>query len=76
VTGFLGAEWEYEFDGQANGRMDGERIDEFSLKGHSGLAKAGIAYQATDNFSLALSAHGATGERKGGGGTLSLNFSF
>ena len=83
VQGYIGAAWEYEFDGEADGwvRTGGQSIplsDNPDLKGSSGLGELGLAVQpaAETPLYIDLSVYGLIGTQEGVGGALSLKYTF
>ncbi len=80
LKGFVGAAWEYEFDGEQSGGLTslGNRhdLDEFDLKGHTAVGEIGIEYQATEELSLELAGQGLLGQRDGGGASFLLKWKF
>ncbi len=76
VSGYVGAIWDYEFDGEVSGKLDGDAIDEPSLKGSTGIAELGIQLTPSDRFTLDLGVQGSVGKREGIGGTAMLTLSF
>lgn len=80
LKGFVGAAWEYEFDGEQDGGIRSlglnRDLDDFDLKGHTGIGEIGIEYQATEEFSLELAGQGLIGQRDGGGGSFLAKWKF
>ncbi len=78
ITPYIGAAWEYEFDGTAHSVVAGVDAPAPSLKGGTGLGEAGITWKPVPDsgFSLDLGAQGYTGTREGVGGNLSLMYEF
>ena len=76
VAGYAGAAWEYEFEGDVGGRLDGVRIDEPSLGGSTGKGELGVSIAPGKNLSIDLGVQGYTGKRQGAGGTATLTWTF
>lgn len=76
VQAVAGAAWEYEFDGKVKGAMDGFRIDDGKLKGHTGIARLGVEYRPSDRVAVGLSGHGSIGKKKGLGGAIDFAIGF
>ncbi|WP_310600327.1 hypothetical protein [Desulfobulbus sp.] len=76
ATGYVGAAWEYEFDGDVGGTLDGVAIDEPSLQGSTGKGELGISITPADRLSIDFGVQGYTGEREGVGATAALTFTF
>lgn len=80
VKGYVGAAWEYEFDGEAGGRTPVGRLkgkDSPDLKGSSGFAEAGLIIQPVDyDLSVDVGVFGLVGQQKGLGGTVGLKYEF
>lgn len=76
---FAGAYYEYEFDGDSNGRVYGQyRIDKASLSGGSGIGELGLVYRPANNdrLSAMVGVQGYVGTREGYSGRLKLEYSF
>ncbi|MDR2549823.1 MAG: autotransporter outer membrane beta-barrel domain-containing protein [Desulfobulbus sp.] len=76
ATGYVGAAWEYEFDGDVGGTLDGVAIDEPSLQGSTGKGELGVSISPAKNLSIDLGVQGYTGEREGVGATAALTLTF
>ena len=83
VSAYVGAAWEYEFDGAADGtvRVAGERIDlsdNPDMKGSSGLGELGLSAQPDSGLPLYIdmSVYGLVGTQEGVGGALQLKYTF
>jgi hypothetical protein len=77
VNFYIGAAYEYEFDGDAKASVYGMPIASPSLEGGTGIGEIGFAYKKSPDspFSLDLGFAGYTGQREGFGARLALNWS-
>ena len=77
---YVGAAWEYEFDGKAKATTYGFDVPAPSLKGSTGVGELGISFTpnalSQNGFAIDLGLQGYTGMRKGLGGTVQLKFEF
>ena len=73
---YAGAAWQYEFDGDARGYIDGYGTPVPSLKGHSGMAELGYKLEAGKNLSLDFNVNGWAGKQKGVAGGIGLQWKF
>ena len=75
---YIGAAWEYEFDGKAKATVYGHDIESPSLQGGTIIVELGADfYTAEDsNFSLNLGIQSYTGKYEGVGGNLSFKYEF
>lgn len=73
---YCGAAWEYEFDGKANGNIQGYGIDEAGLKGGTIIGELGASYKASDKWMLDASLKGYGGTREGFSGRVQVNYCF
>jgi outer membrane autotransporter protein len=79
VSPYIGAAYEYEFDGQARAKTaNGYSIKAPSLKGGTGIGELGISVKPAPEgpFSFELGVQGYTGKREGVTGSLMLKFEF
>ncbi len=78
ISPFLGAAWEYEFNGTAKSVIAGENAPAPSMKGSTGIAELGFAWQpsAGSSFSMDLGVQGFVGKRQGVSGSLLFKFTF
>lgn len=78
VRPYIGAAWEYEFDGKAEATTNGFDIDRPDLKGSTGMGELGITLtpSSTIPVSLDLGVQGYVGRREGVSGTLQLQWKF
>ena len=78
VRPYIGAAWEYEFDGEARATTNGFDIDRPDLKGSTGMGELGITLtpSSTIPVSLDLGVQGYVGRREGVSGTLQLQWKF
>jgi len=78
VKPFIGAAYEYEYDGDVAGTAYGFAMDKPSLRGGTGAGELGVTLKSSENsaFSLNLSVQGYTGTREGVSGSFLLNYRF
>ena len=78
VRPYIGAAWEYEFDGKAEATTNGFDIDRPDLKGSTGMGELGITLTPSSSIpvSLDLGVQGYVGRREGVSGTLQLQWKF
>lgn len=78
LTGYAGAAWEREYDGDARATVYGKSAPSASLKGNTGVFEVGMVVKpnAKSPLSVNLGVQGYTGERKGAGGSLDVNWAF
>ena len=78
VKPFIGAAYEYEYDGDVAGTAYGFTMDKPSLRGGTGAGELGVTLKSSENsaFSLNLSVQGYTGTREGVSGSFLLNYRF
>lgn len=76
---FCGAYYEYEFDGDADGRLYGVyAIDRSSLSGGTGIGELGLILRPAggDRLSAMLGVQGYAGAREGFSGKLAVQYAF
>lgn len=73
---YYGASWEYEFDGDADGRADIFGIGNQSFGGSTLIGEIGMNCRASDKWTVDLNFRGYGGQREGISGTLHLNCAF
>lgn len=72
-----GAAWEYEFKGKVKTHIDGYRSADRSLRGHSGIAEAGVRWGSScTKWEVDLKGQASIGKRRGLGGSLSVGYGF
>ena len=83
VSAYLGAAWEYEFDGAADGsvRVAGESLslsDSPDMRGSTGVGELGLAAQPAASVPLYidLSVYGLVGTQEGVGGAVQFKYTF
>ena len=78
LTPYVGAAFEYEFDGEAAAKTYGYDIDAADLTGGTGVGEVGITVTPAkfDRFSADVVLQGYTGVREGVGGSLQLRYDF
>lgn len=73
---FGGMGWEYEFDGEVSGKLNGIRINSPEMKGSSGFIELGFNLNLTENISIQAAGQGYVGQREGVSGSLGLVVGF
>ncbi|UXM96562.1 autotransporter outer membrane beta-barrel domain-containing protein (plasmid) [Bartonella sp. HY329] len=76
---YIGAAYEYEFDGEIAARAYEFNLDKPSLQGSTGIFEAGFNFQpiATNQyFNINVNAQGYVGQRQGGGGGVKIKYQF
>jgi outer membrane autotransporter protein len=75
---YAGAAWEHEFDGEANAKINGRKIDSPDMKGSTGIAEVGLVLTPTgnENLSIDLGIQGYGGKRQGATGSAQLRYAF
>ena len=75
---YLGAAYEYEFDGKARASAHGRNFATPDLRGGTGVGEVGLTVRPTGEigFSLDAAVQGYTGVREGVGGSLRLAWNF
>jgi hypothetical protein len=78
ATAWVGAAWEYEFDGKARARYYDAPIDAPELKGDTGMLEIGltIAPAANRPMTLDFGIQGYAGKREGATGSFRVNYAF
>ena len=78
TSGYVGAAWEKEFDGQAKSTLNGREIDTPELKGDTGRVELGLTTTPFANTPLTLDVgvQGYWGQREGLTGSAKLNYRF
>ena len=78
LTPYVGAAYEYEFNGKAAGTTYGFAMDEPELKGGTGMGELGVTLKtaADSAFALDLGLQGYTGTREGVTGSFTLKYKF
>lgn len=77
ISLFFGAYYEYEFDGEAAGRVYGTYdIEKASMSGGTGIGELGVIFRpaSNDRFSAMLGIQGYVGAREGFSGRLKLQY--
>ena len=77
-TPYVGAAWEYEFDGKAKSMVMGESAPAPSLKGSTGVGELGLTWKpkADSPLSVDFGVTGYVGMREGVSGNVQLKFEF
>ncbi|UXN06798.1 hypothetical protein [Bartonella sp. HY761] len=76
---YIGAAYEYEFDGAISANAYGLSLAEPSLKGSTGIFEAGFLFHPiADNEALSINVNGQgfVGQRQGGGGGAKIKYQF
>jgi len=75
---YVGAAWEYEFDGEAKGTMYGFKVPSTCLRGSTGIGELGFIFKPSLNqpLYLDLSVQGYTGKREGWTGRFQVKYEF
>lgn len=75
---YVGAAYDYEFDGDANGSVHGYRLESPSLKGGTGIFELGVTARPQDNerLSIDMGINGYVGQREGVAGSVKVNYVF
>ena len=78
VKPFIGGAWEREFNGEANAKVNGYKIDSPDLKGDTGLLELGVSCKSekSANWELDLSVTGYMGVRRGLSGSIYFIYNF
>ncbi len=75
---YIGAAYEYEFDGKAEASTYGYGVDQADLTGGTGIGELGMTLKSHQykNIGVDLGLQGYTGVRDGVGGSLQLRYEF
>ncbi|MGL4667252.1 MAG: autotransporter domain-containing protein [Saezia sp.] len=78
VSPYLGAAYEYEFDGKSNASTHGYAIDAPSLKGSTGIVELGLNMRPTQNKALSVNigVNGYVGKREGVSAQAKIQYRF
>ena len=78
VAPYVGAAWEYEFDGKARATTNGIAIDSPSMKGSTGVGELGLTLTPTAGLPLSIDfgVQGFTGKKEGVSGNVQLKWEF
>jgi outer membrane autotransporter protein len=79
IKPYVGAAYEYEFDGEIEATADGSDIDKPSLKGGTGVGEVGVRLGnllEKGDLSIDLGLQGSVGQREGMGGSFQLKWLF
>ncbi len=78
VTPYMGAAYEYEFDGKAGGNVRGYSIEAADLSGSTGMGELGLSVQPASALPLYLDlgVQGYVGQRQGVSGSLQIKWRF
>jgi outer membrane autotransporter protein len=78
LSPYIGAAYEYEFDGKVRASTAGYAIDAPSLKGSTGVGELGFTLKPSPTLPLSfdLGVQGYTGKREGVTGSLQVKFEF
>ena len=76
---YIGAAYEYEFDGEVTAKAYEFNLDRPSLEGSTGIFEAGFSLQPVASnkaLSIDVNGQGYAGQRQGGGGGIKLKYQF
>ncbi len=73
---YVGAAYEYEFDGKTRADIGDIQISASSLRGGSGIGELGLAFSTPDGLAMDLSVRGYEGTREGVEGRLMIGITF
>lgn len=76
---YIGAGYEYEFDGEVKAKAYEFNLDRPSLEGSTGIFEAGFSLKpiaTNEALSLDVNGQGYVGQRQGGGGGIKLKYQF
>lgn len=78
VSPYIGAAWEYEFNGKARATAFGYSIKAPKLEGNTGIGELGLSLKPTQKLPLSfdLGVQGYVGKREGVTGSLQVRFEF
>jgi outer membrane autotransporter protein len=78
VSPYIGAAWEYEFDGRARASTNGFDIEAPSLRGDTGIGELGVVLKPSKDLPLSfdLGVQGYVGKREGVTGSLQVKYEF
>ena len=78
LSPYLGAAWEYEFDGRQRAATNGYALGAPSLKGATGIAELGLMLKPSKTLPLSfdLAVQGYVGKREGVSGSLQARWEF
>ncbi len=78
ITPYIGAAWEYEFDGKARATTYGLNVPAPSLKGSTGIGEIGLSWKPASGsgFSMDIGVQGFVGKRQGIAGNLVVKYTF
>ena len=74
---YYGAAWEYEFNGESNGYVQGHKMEETSLKGSTVIGELGVVIQPENSpWSFDAKVKGYGGQRDGYSGSILATYHF
>jgi outer membrane autotransporter protein len=78
ISPYIGAAWEYEFDGKSRASSNGYDIDAPSLRGDTGIGELGLTVKPSQSLPLSLDVgvQGYTGKREWVTGSLQARLEF
>lgn len=76
ISTYYGLAWEYEFNGDADVRVNGQKLPGETLQGSSGFAEIGFVQRNSSPWSFEGRVRGYVGEREGVSGLLRATYSF
>ena len=76
ATLYYGADWEYEFNGDASDKMLTYDLETPSLGGSTVIGEIGFNYAANEKWSFDAQVRGYAGQREGFSGSVQANYAF
>ena len=76
LRSYYGLMYEYEFDGESNGKVNGRSMNPQSFGGSTFIGEVGIHYNADARWCIDANIHGYEGARDGIGGRIQVNYLF
>lgn len=78
ITPYIGAAWEYEFDGKARATTYGFNVPAPSVKGSTGIGEIGLSWKpaSASGFSMDIGVQGFAGKRQGIAGNFVIKYTF
>lgn len=76
ISTYYGLAWEYEFNGDADVSVNGQKLPGETLQGSSGFAEIGFVQRNSSPWSFEGRVRGYVGEREGVSGLLRATYSF
>lgn len=76
LRSYYGLMYEYEFDGESNGKVNGRSMNPQSFGGSTFIGEVGIHYNADARWCIDANIQGYEGARDGIGGRIQVNYLF